>query len=59
MKSDVKNILQRGYCTTILHKTHNKIEEIIFHGFVVACEPFRSGVPHAYFGGPCTPVEER
>ena len=23
------------------------------------CEPFLSGAPHAYFGAPCTPVEER
>jgi len=23
------------------------------------CETFRSGAPHAYFGPPCTPVEER
>jgi len=35
MKSDVKIILQRDYYTTILHKTHNKIEEIIFNGFFI------------------------
>jgi len=23
------------------------------------CEPFLSGAPYAYFGAPCTPVEER
>jgi len=38
MKSDMKIILQRDYYTTILHKIHNKIEEIIYNGFfVVAC----------------------
>jgi len=30
VKSDKKLILQRDYYTTMLHKTHNKIEEIIF-----------------------------
>ena len=38
VKSDMKIILQRDYYTTMLHKTHNKFEEIIFDGFfVVAC----------------------
>jgi len=38
VKSDMKIILQRDYYTTMLHKTHNKFEEIIFNGFfVVAC----------------------
>ena len=38
VKSDMKIILQRDHYTTILHKTHNKIEEIRFNGFfVVAC----------------------
>jgi len=69
----MKIILQRDYYTTLLHKTHNKIEEIIFDSFFfVACyqlttthhfEPFRSVAPQAYFGAPygapCTPVEER
>jgi len=32
----MKIILQRDYYTTILHKTHNKIEEIIFNGVFVA-----------------------
>jgi len=34
----MKIILQRDYYTKILHKTRNKIEEIVFNGFsVVAC----------------------
>jgi len=55
VKSDMKIILQRDYYTTLLHKTHNKIEEIIFDSFFfVACyqlttthhfEPFRSVAP--------------
>jgi len=31
----MKIILQRDYYTTILHKTNNKIEEIIFNDFFV------------------------
>jgi len=53
MKSDMTIILQRDYYTTILHKTHYKIEDIICLVWHVCDAPLWtpcSGTLHAYFG---------